>query len=559
MPNTSIRIGYSLSLSGPLAANGQTARLAHQIWQKRTNEGGGLLGREVELVCVDDRSDASSVAAIYEALLAEEKVDLLLGGYGNNSITPAMPIAIDHGKYFVGLMGLGVNISSSYDRYFAMIPTGTDPNAALTAGFFETAACQTPALKKIAIVAADAAFTKNPIEGARANAVKNELEVVSETKYDLATTDFTEVLRQSEKSGPDILFLCSYLNDSVGLIRAIAESDLDPMLVGGAMIGPQSSAVQTQLGSLINGIVNYEYWLPTDAMNFPGVRDLISTYQEQARDTSADALGYYVAPFAYAQLQVVEQAIRESGRDRRLRAGGIHPLGDVFDRRRRRNVRTTRRVGRAPGAHDPVSRHRVDGHLGVRESRRQSRSGAGRLRERRTGRPVPRLRQATMNVLGSAGHRPEHESRRWGQAVRGSLRWTTAPRIPYRRPGAGRGRIPRTLRSKWRAVCSRPSRRPAGDALRRFFARHGGGTTTGRLGDGGPSRRRGESASSGPGRESDRVRRKLRGRAVSIAFINQRHDQAKEDLPMTDSTAVQIPGLVAGTWESTRPTPRSRS
>jgi branched-chain amino acid transport system substrate-binding protein len=313
MQKTSIRIGYCLSLTGGLAANGQTARLAHQIWQERINARGGLGGREVELVCVDDRSDGSSVAAIYEALLADEKVDLLLGGYGNNSISPAMPLAIKHEKFFVGLMGLGVNIPFSYDRFFAMIPTGTDPNTALTAGFFETAAGQTPSPRKVAIVAADAAFTKNPIEGARTNAAKHGLDVVSETKYDLATNDFTGVLHEAEQSGPDILFLCSYLNDSVGLIRAIAESDLDPTLVGGAMIGPQSSAVQTALGSLLNGIVNYEYWLPTAAMNFAGVNDLISTYQERARGTSADALGYYVAPFAYAQLQVVEQAILATG------------------------------------------------------------------------------------------------------------------------------------------------------------------------------------------------------------------------------------------------------
>jgi branched-chain amino acid transport system substrate-binding protein len=313
MPKTPIKIGYSLSLTGPLAANGQTARLAHQIWQERINERGGLASHEIELVCVDDRSEGSSVAGIYEALLAEEKVDLLLGGYGNNSISPAMPIAIDHEKFFVGLMGLGVNIPFSYDRFFAMIPTGPDPNAALTAGFFETAARQTPVPRRVAIVAADAPFTKNPIEGARANAAKSGLEVVSETTYPLATTDFTEVLHEAEQSGPDVLFLCSYLNDSVGLIRAIGESDLDPTLVGGAMIGPQSSAVQTELGPLLNGIVNYEYWLPTAAMSFPGVSDLIATYQERARGTSADALGYYVAPFAYAQLQVVEQAIHATG------------------------------------------------------------------------------------------------------------------------------------------------------------------------------------------------------------------------------------------------------
>jgi len=112
---------------------------------------------------------------------------------------------------------------------------------------------------------------------------------------------------------PDILFLCSYLNDSVGLIRAIAESDLDPLMVGGAMIGPQSTAVQSQLGPAVNGIVNYEYWLPTPTMNFPGVSRLIATYQERARGTPADVLGYYVAPFAYAQLQVIEQAIRTTG------------------------------------------------------------------------------------------------------------------------------------------------------------------------------------------------------------------------------------------------------
>ncbi|MCU1494211.1 MAG: branched-chain amino acid transporter substrate-binding protein [Acidimicrobiaceae bacterium] len=313
MPGAPIKIGYSLSLSGGLAANGQTARLAHEIWQERVNARGGLLGRQVQLVCVDDRSDAAAVTGVYESLLSEEKVDLLLGGYGNNSISPAMPIAIEHGKYLVGLMGLGVNIEFAYDRFFAMIPTGTDPNSALTAGFFAVAAKQTPLPKTVAIVAADAPFSKNPILGARANAVANGLEVVSETKYPLTTTDFGPFLDEAQQSSPDILFYCAYLNDSIGLIRAIADSDLDPTLVGGAMIGPQASAVQTQLGPALNGIVNYEYWLPTAAMNFPGVGELIADYQQHARGTSADALGYYVAPFAYAQLQVLEQAIEATG------------------------------------------------------------------------------------------------------------------------------------------------------------------------------------------------------------------------------------------------------
>jgi branched-chain amino acid transport system substrate-binding protein len=224
-----------------------------------------------------------------------------------------MPVAMEHSKFFVALMGLGVNNALEYDRYFAMIPTGPDPNTALTAGFFDTASRQSPKPETVAIVAADADFTRNPIAGARANARSCGLEVVSETKYSLATEDFATVLRQIEPDRPDVVFFCSYLSDSVGLIRAVAESDLDPLLVGGAMIGPQSSAVQSELGSLLNGIVNYEYWLPTPAMDFPGARRLTATYQGRAEGTPADVLGYYVAPFAYAQLQVVEQAIRATG------------------------------------------------------------------------------------------------------------------------------------------------------------------------------------------------------------------------------------------------------
>jgi branched-chain amino acid transport system substrate-binding protein len=304
-----IKIGYSISLTGPLGANGQTAFLAQRIWEEDVNRRGGLLGRSVQLVCVDDKSDASLVPGIYKNLLDVERVDLVLGGYGNNSLTPAMPLIVERQRYFVGLMGLGVNERLNYPGYFVMIPTGPEPNTALTAGFFEVAARQKPRPQSVAILAADADFSRNPIAGAHANAEKQGLRVISETKYPLATKDFGPLLRDVGKTAPDILFLCSYLNDSIGLIRGISEVGLEPKVVGGAMIGPQSSAVQTALGPLLNGLLNYEYWLPVPKMMVPGVDDLIKRYQGRAGREGADALGYYVAPLAYAQMQVVEQAV----------------------------------------------------------------------------------------------------------------------------------------------------------------------------------------------------------------------------------------------------------
>jgi branched-chain amino acid transport system substrate-binding protein len=75
------------------------------------------------------------------------------------------------------------------------------------------------------------------------------------------------------------------------------------------MIGPQNGSVKLELGPLLNGLVNYEYWLPAEKLMYPGVKELIEKYQARAEQEGTDPLGYYVAPMAYAQLQIVEQAI----------------------------------------------------------------------------------------------------------------------------------------------------------------------------------------------------------------------------------------------------------
>lgn len=262
MTDRHIKIGYCLSLSGPLASNGKTARLAHQIWEDDANRKGGLLGRSVEMVCIDDQSNPALVPEIYRRLLDDEKVDLVIGGYSDNSVAPAMPLIVEQGRFFVALMSLAVNASYNYQNYFVMIPTGPHPTDALTEGFFDLAARQSPKPKTMAILAVDAPFLKGPVAGAKVHAQKHGFEIVAENNYPLATTDFNPLIRDLAAIGPDILFLSSYLNDSVGLLKAISAVGLEPMIVGGSMIGPQNGAIKTELGLLLNGIVNYEYRVP---------------------------------------------------------------------------------------------------------------------------------------------------------------------------------------------------------------------------------------------------------------------------------------------------------
>jgi branched-chain amino acid transport system substrate-binding protein len=308
-----VRIGYCLSLTGPLAGNSRSARLAHDIWREDINRRGGLLGRPVELVCYDDHADASRVPALYQRLIDEDNVDLVIGGYGTNTLLPAMPLIMERQRYFVGLMGLGVNRALAYPNYFAMIPTGPDPNAALTEGFFELAAVQTPRPSTVALVSADAEFSRNPILGAKANALKHGFRVVHESTYPLTTKDFTPIIDKVAESDCDLLFLCSYLDDSIGLVRAIHAHSFRPKMVGASMIGPQNTAVKTTLGPLLNGFVNYEYWQPVPSMMFPGVAQFLNTYQARAAAAEVDLLGHYMAPLAYAQMQVVAEAVEATG------------------------------------------------------------------------------------------------------------------------------------------------------------------------------------------------------------------------------------------------------
>jgi len=306
---TPIKIGFGMAMTGGLAANGKSALLAQRIWEEEVNAKGGLLGRPVKLVYYDDQSNPSTVPNIYTKLLDVDKVDLIIGGYATAQVAPAMPVVISRNKTFISLFALAVNDEFKYPNYFAMIPMGPDPKPAFTKGFFEAAMAQNPKPQTVAIVAADQEFSRNSSDGARDNAKAAGLKIVYDKTYPPSTTDFSPIVRAIAATNPDVVVVCSYPPDSVGMVKAINEIGFKPKMIGGAMVGLQATALKMQLGPMLNGIVNYDMWLPVQRMQFPGVEELLKKYQPRAQAEGVDALGYYLAPWGYAQLQVLGQAI----------------------------------------------------------------------------------------------------------------------------------------------------------------------------------------------------------------------------------------------------------
>ena len=307
-----IRIGFSMALTGGLAPNGKSALLAQKIWEEDVNAKGGLLGRPVKLVYYDDKSSPAEVPAIYTKLLDVDKVELVIGPYATAQIAPAMPIVMQKKKMFIGLLGLAVNTEFNYPNYFAMIPSGPDAKPAFTKGFFDIAMAQGQKPQTVAIVAADQEFSRNAADGARENAKASNLRVVYDRTYPPSTADFAPIVRAIQASNPDIVVVCSYPPDSVGMVRSVNEIGFKPKAIGGAMVGLQATAIKTQLGPLLNGWTNYDFWLPVPKMEFAGVADLIKRYQAKAAAEGVDPLGYYMAPWGYAQLQVLQQAVEST-------------------------------------------------------------------------------------------------------------------------------------------------------------------------------------------------------------------------------------------------------
>ncbi len=309
-----ITIGFGMALTGGLAPNGKAALFAMQIWEKEINARSGLLGRQVKLVYYDDQSNPSTVPGIYTKLLDVDKVDIVVSGYATNMVAPAMPVVIGHNRTFLALFGLATNSEFNYPKYFAIQPVGgPKPKEAFARGFFSVAMAQNPKPTTVAMIGADAEFPRNAMDGARIVAKELGLRVVYDKTYPPATTDYSPIVRAIQATNPDIVLVCSYPPDTVGMIRAAHEVGLKTKLFGGGMVGLQSTAIKVQLGPLMNGIVDYDFWLPWSKLASPASLEFLKKYQAEAKSMGVDELGYYLPPFAYAYMEVLEQAVIAAG------------------------------------------------------------------------------------------------------------------------------------------------------------------------------------------------------------------------------------------------------
>src|SRR5205814_8142094 len=133
---------------------------------------------------------------------------------------------------------------------------------------------------------------------------KADIKSVYDQNYPPATTDFSSLVRGIRAAKADIVFVMSYPNDSVAIVRAVNEIGVGSgvKLFGGGMVGLQFTPIMSSLGIALNGIVNYNSYVP--GVQYPGIEEFLGRYQKKASEEKVDPLGFYLPPFGYAMGQM---------------------------------------------------------------------------------------------------------------------------------------------------------------------------------------------------------------------------------------------------------------
>ncbi|HET7366001.1 MAG TPA: amino acid ABC transporter substrate-binding protein [Burkholderiales bacterium] len=300
-----VKLGMGIAQTGPLAATGKAALLALRMWVEDVNARGGLIGRPVELLAYDDQGSPANTPAIYAKLLDVDRVDLLIAPYGTAATAPLMGTVKSRRRLLMGNFSFQVNQVMKHDLWFNNAPWNDAQS--WSEGFFRVGASQGAA--SIAILAADNDFAQSLATGARELAKEFALKPVYDQSYPPGTSDFSVIMRAIRAARPEIVFVMSYPAESVQIVRAIGEIGAGPSVkvFGGGMVGLQYTSVMEALGPALNGIVNYNTYVP--GMRYAGIDEFLSRYSTRAVEAKVDPLGFYMPPFEYAIGQMLEQAI----------------------------------------------------------------------------------------------------------------------------------------------------------------------------------------------------------------------------------------------------------
>lgn len=296
------RIGLTLGLTGKYANPAAMQQRAFRLWESEINEKGGLLGRPVEVVIVDDESNPKKAPDLYRKLIAKDRVDLVFAPY-SSAITATVAPVVDKLGYPTLAAGAASDKiwQQGYTNVFALLV----PASRYSVGMLKLALLND--LKTVAIVYADDAFATSAAQGAKRWAPKLGLDVVMFEAFKKGTRDLSHLARKARDGGASLVVVAGHFNESVDMREALKRIGWYPKAFF-ATVGPVLPKYYETLGADANLTFASSLWEPHEAINFPRSKEFTAAFRERY-----DLSPSYHAANAYAAGQILEAAVKLSG------------------------------------------------------------------------------------------------------------------------------------------------------------------------------------------------------------------------------------------------------
>ena len=292
-----IRVGVTASLTGAYAVPGSNLLAGLKMWAYDVNSRGALLGRKVEIVSYDDQSDPAVSAGLYEKLISDDGVDLLIGPYASDVTLAASEVAERHGFPMVSGSASATDIWSRGYRNIFQVDSPADRYMDL---LIESAS--NAGLTTIALAYAGTDFPREVARGVRTKAAAAGMKLVFDEEYREDSTDFTELVLRIKATRPDLVIGGTYLQDSIAFVREAKRQNFSPNALA-FTVGPALVEFGEALGPDADGILGVVAWMRSG--NVPMSYDFSFRYKEM---TGRNA-GVHAA-YGYAAGQVLEAAVR---------------------------------------------------------------------------------------------------------------------------------------------------------------------------------------------------------------------------------------------------------
>jgi branched-chain amino acid transport system substrate-binding protein len=297
-----IRIGVSMSITGKsYSVQGGYGREGYLLCQKHVNAQGGVLGRPIEFVIYDDGSEEKTAVRLYDKLIAEDKVDAVLGPYGSAITDAVADVTERHRKLMIAPMAATTSIWEKGRRYLIMMLA---PGEGFSEGLLDLAARN--GLRTLAVIHQDGLVANSIAKGASELAKRKGLELVFLETYRTSPADFSGILNKVKAAKPDVLLAASIrLEDLVAITRQMKELDLNVRMLSSAPYGLLPDYYQ-QLGKEAEFVYSGSFW--ETRLPYPGNRDFVTAYEKEFNRAPA-----VQSAAGYAGCQLFVEAVRRTG------------------------------------------------------------------------------------------------------------------------------------------------------------------------------------------------------------------------------------------------------